>query len=82
MNIPIIDPRYMDLPYWSALVSASLLPHGFVARSAIEDNWREWADQVRSLPALAPLRVPDPRWFETWQNWAFKFNEALFLVGA
>lgn len=75
------DPRYLPIERWSALTAASLKPFGDVAASTTEDDWQAWARSVKLLPALAPRFVPSPFGFQTWQDWAFRLNEALYGLG-
>src|SRR5882672_855484 len=81
-NVAVVDPRFMDLPHWSALVASSLLPFGFAWHTANDSDWRQWAQQVQSLPALSALGIPDARGFATLQEWGFRLNEALLLLGS
>lgn len=77
----VVDPRYLSIEQWTAFVAESLLPIGDVPRWTDEDGWRQWAQLVRQLPALAPLGIPDPRsGFTTWQEWGYRLNESLLLL--
>ena len=77
--IPIIDskqvydPRGMTWDYWCALMA------GLFASNQLgtveEPQWRAWADGLSGIGRFSG--VPDSRGFETWQDWAFAFNNTL-----
>lgn len=75
------DPRFLTIERWSAMTAALIQPFGDIPDSTTEKDWQDWARQVKILPALAPRFVPSPIGFKTWQEWAFRLNEALYGLG-
>lgn len=76
-----VDPRYLTIEHWSALTAASLKPFGDVPSQTDERNWKTWASTVKNLPVLAPRQVPGTYGFSSWQDWAYRLNEALRTIG-
>jgi hypothetical protein len=42
--------------------------------TASELNWREGAYNIVQSPVFGRYPVPDPKTFETWQDWAREFT--------
>lgn len=76
-----IDPRMLDVDEWTADVGSTLVQYGQLPTVASEDDWRTWANAARSIPALAALGIPDPAFYSDWQEWAYRFNGAVAVLG-
>jgi hypothetical protein len=73
----MIDPRGLEVVEWCDLVALPLAP--FVTPTRLLDPalWKNWAMGIIGSTALAPFNPPDPRTFEDWRDWAFRFNQVV-----
>ena len=69
----VYDPRNLTWDAWCSLMS-ELFAANQIGVSP-EDNWREWADAVSGIGRFAG--TPGSNAFQTWQDWAFAFANAL-----
>lgn len=78
----MIDPRFLSATRWAAETGADLARHnvGNIPILIREDNWRDWARFVVSLPLVAAFSPPNPDRFPHWQGWALKFNETIAVL--
>lgn len=76
-----VDPRYLTVERWTAETTPSLLQYGFVPSEVTAASWQRWAQAVKRLPVLGGYEVPDPRLYGDWRQWAFRLNEALYMLG-
>lgn len=63
------------------MTATLLVRYGGSGRPTDEANWRAWASAISNLPALKAVQVPGSEFFRTWQDWAFRLNETLLLLG-
>ena len=73
----MIIPDGMDVIGWTDQMSISLNSTGIVPRLDDPALWREWAVQVNLLDAVGIAAPPDPYAFDTWDEWARRFNAVL-----
>ena len=69
----VYDPRGMTWHYWCSLMAELFAANqlGIVP----EENWQQWANGIAGIGRFDG--VPDSRGFNSWQDWAFAFNNAL-----
>jgi len=75
-----IDPRGMTVQSWTALSTFYISPYGSPPKLTDADQWRDWANFVVSLPAIAALNPPRPTGFSDWDAWANQFNRVAQLL--
>lgn len=77
----MIDPRGMrDAREWVDFMTLPLQQLGVTPRRLDDSkNWQSWAYNVVQSSAIAGFNPPDPRGFNTWLDWAFRFNQAVQL---
>lgn len=73
----MITPFAIGVVEWADQTSHSLAEYGIIPRLDAPGEWRRWADEISALPGIAAQSPPDPRAFDTWQAWAFRFNETV-----
>lgn len=75
----MIDPRGMkDAREWADFVTIPLNSIGVTPRRLDNaENWKSWAFNLIQSAQLAGLFIPDPRFFDDWMEWAFRFNQAV-----
>jgi len=71
------DPRNMTWDNWCALNAEQFATNQLGTIS--EERWHEWVDAVSGIGYFSMSGVPDSRLFETWQDWAFAFNNIMRL---
>ena len=71
----MIDPRYMTAMDWAAQTTQALVQYGAIPILQDETQWRDWADCVTALPQIASVNPPRSLGFDSWQEWALRFNE-------
>jgi hypothetical protein len=69
----VYDPRDMSWDYWCALMSELFAANQL--GTVPEEKWELWANAISGIGRFNG--VPDSRMFNTWQEWAFAFNNAL-----
>ena len=74
----MIDPRHLSVLEWTAQVTPGLSAYGPIPRLTDETRWPLWAALVIALPGLSALHPPRPEGFQTWQTWAFAFNQSIY----
>lgn len=74
----MIDPRGVSLFDWTDSMSFPLFDLGArPPRLDDESYWKEWALNVIENATIASKSPPDPRHFEDWREWAYRFNQAV-----
>ena len=75
-----VDPRLTDTRDWLDYTGDNL--SGLVRVMKVEsgDQWREWGDYVRQVLRIRGILVPQPDQFNEWEEWAFRFNQAIAAV--
>lgn len=75
----MIDPRGMrDAREWVDFVTLPLQQIGVTPRRLDDPkNWKSWAFNVVQSAHLARFNPPDPRYFDDWMEWAFRFNQVV-----
>jgi hypothetical protein len=68
----ILDPRGMTWDYWCALMSETYAANQL--GTVPEDQWKAWADAMSGIGRF--VGIPDSRYFDQWQEWAYAFNNA------
>lgn len=70
-----IDPVYMTRKRFADFMVMRLYKLGTIPILMHEDDdWRDWAMRLQSVPQIAAFNPPDPRMFETFVEWARRFN--------
>ena len=75
-----VTPEFMDVQMWADRNVQLLNRYGTIGSLRDPEKWREWAQGVASLPALAALGCPGPTGFSTWQDWARAYNVSARLL--
>lgn len=75
----MIDPRSMTLKNWCDSVTLDLSTLMQVPRLTSDSDWVRWATVVSSAPEIATYHPPDPRYFNSWRDWASRFVAAVPL---
>jgi hypothetical protein len=73
----IIDPRFLTVQEWTDSMVFSLLDKSDLPRLDAPEAWKEWAMTVLQDARISQMNPPDPRFFDDWREWAFRFNQAL-----
>ena len=76
-----IDPRGMSVIEWTD--SMGLVLSSMVIPERLDDpeQWREWAANILDTPSLEGQNAPNPYQFESWRDWAMRFNQVVDLPG-
>ncbi len=76
-----VDPRLAkDMKEWVEYSTAPLSRLvGTVPILSTNIGWVDWAYNLIQLPEIQKFSPPDPRYFNNWQEWAFRFNQAVPL---
>jgi hypothetical protein len=69
-------PTGMKLIDWADCVAFDVGTIGTVGRLMNELGWKDWASQFLNLPGIGRT-IPDPKQFDDWQEWAFRFCQAI-----
>lgn len=69
----VYDARNMAWDYWCALMAELFAANQL--GTVPEDDWPKWADAVSGIGRFSG--VPNSHGFNSWQEWAFAFNNAL-----
>lgn len=77
MTTETIDPRFMTVQEWTDSMNFPLVDKVKAPRLDDPTAWKDWAYQVIQSPSISKLNPPDPRLFDDWREWAFRFNQAL-----
>jgi hypothetical protein len=75
-----VNPTGTRPIHWSGQMVLSLSQYGPIPKLLNETDWRQWADTVVSLPAIAAVGAPRPERFSSWESWAHQFNQAVRLL--
>jgi hypothetical protein len=75
------DPRMLSFEHWTSLTAPLLASSGSVPVTGKEDNWQDWANSVKALPAFGAVGVPSPKFYTNWQDWGYRLNEVLLKGG-
>lgn len=73
----MIDPRGMHLAEWCDAATHTLNKYGPIPVLLAIEDWQQWAFDVLQLPRIAKYAPPDPRRFNDWREWVFRFNQAV-----
>lgn len=73
----MIDPRGLTLQDWCDSVALGLANFAPPPRLMDAALWREWANTVIQIPAVALFSPPDPQQFTHWYDWAERFVQAV-----
>lgn len=67
-----------DVQEWADFMTLPLNGIGVLPqRLNHPSEWKEWAFHLIQEPRLQQMSVPDPRVFDSWIEWAERFNEAV-----
>jgi hypothetical protein len=69
----VYDPRNLSWDTWSALMSELFAANQLGVSP--ESEWRQWADGISGIGRFPG--APGSTGFDTWQDWAFAFANAL-----
>lgn len=72
-----IDPTHMTVTDWCDSMAFILAPFLVPQKLLSENEWKLWARNVIQSPALARVRPPDPEYFSSWREWAYRFNQTI-----
>lgn len=68
-----VDPRGMDVMDWTETMVLPLSRYLVVPRLLRPEGWRDWANSVIQVSAIAAFKPPQPDRFEDWKDWAYHF---------
>jgi len=71
-------PDYMSLDDWAASLKTNF-PKGNIPPIKAFPNWQTWAKFFIGLPYFSGYRIPHPNQNETWQQWARKLIQVLYV---
>lgn len=74
-----VDPRGLSVQEWAAFSTPALARIATVPLLTEGRDWQQWAWVVMQSPKVAKYTPPDPRFFNNWQDWAFRFNQVVPL---
>jgi hypothetical protein len=75
----MIDPRYSESAIeWADMTTPAILRFGQIPKLMREEDWPNWAFLIVQLQPLEARRLPDPRTYTDWREWAIRFNQAVF----
>ena len=78
----VIDPRGMTVTDWTDRMALQIGNSGvLVERLDDPKEWRDWAAELLDSPTLEGQNAPNPYQFESWVEWAMRFNQAVELPG-
>lgn len=72
----MIDPTFMEAVEWTDRM-ALLLPGIQTIKIDREEDWRAWARHVLQSTSISQYNPPNPDFFLSWREWAYRFNEAV-----
>jgi hypothetical protein len=75
-----ITPDYISITDWAARTGDLLTSFGTIPTLMSDYEWREWAGQVASLPAVTALGAPRPEGFADFREWAVAFNAQIKML--
>ena len=75
----MIDPRGLSATQWCEITALGLSSVGTIPPLENEFHWGDWAYSVIQIPGIAHYAPPDPRQFSDWEDWAFRFIQAVPL---
>jgi hypothetical protein len=73
----IINPTRMRPTEWADRMALGLWQFGPVPRMSRDEDWKEWARAVLTLPGVADQQPPNPDQFENFEEWATYFTDAV-----
>ena len=73
----LIDPRGLEAREWLDYTGDNLASLVSIMVVSSGDDWREWGSHVRQVLTFRGILIPIPDLFEDWQEWAFRFNQAI-----
>lgn len=77
----VIDPRYFDVMTWTDRMAQILGPITPPEKLVNAEEWREWAVNLLDTPTKEGQNAPNPYQFDSWQEWAERFNQVVELPG-
>lgn len=72
-----VDPRYLNVLDWANLALPGLSKYGRIPVLSDAAAWHQWAYDLIQLPKIARYAPPQPDLFPSWEEWAFRFNQAV-----
>lgn len=72
-----IDPRFMTVQEWTDSMIYPLVGKSSPPRLDNPEAWKSWAMHVIQSARVSRMNPPDPRHFDDWREWAFRFNQAI-----
>lgn len=76
----VIDPRGIEVVEWTNQMALELTGISLPPRLERPEDWQHWALYVIQSPKIAKVQAPDPRTYDDWREWAFRFNQAVYAV--
>lgn len=77
LSLDTIDPRFCTVQEWTDSMVFPLIDKSKTPRLDNPDAWKEWAMHVIQSGRIARYNPPDPRFFDDWREWAFRFTQVL-----
>lgn len=74
----MIDPRGLSVTDWADSMHFVLAPYVLAPRLDNPLVWQNWGLQILQAPAISQKNPPNPLQFGNWQEWAMRFNQAVF----
>jgi len=75
-----VNPTGTATIHWCGQMALSLSQYGPIPKLLNETDWRQWADTVVSIPAIASVGAPRPERFSSWSDWAREFNLSIRVL--
>lgn len=77
MTTDIIDPRFLTVQDWTDSMVFPIKDKAQIERLNDPNAWKEWAFNLIQYGRISFFDPPDPRFFDDWREWAFRFNQAI-----
>lgn len=74
-----INPIGMEIKTWCDFMVSELRQYGLLPILDDPRHWQAWAQRATELPGLAGFHPPNPYTFDSFYDWANRFNGAVQL---
>lgn len=78
MSYRVPFPDHMTINNWVGAIITNI-PQGNIPQLSGFSDWQTWARFTIGLPIFAKNHVPPPTKDESWQNWARRFAQTIFV---
>ena len=73
----VVNPYNIPIVTWCDFTSQLLQRHVPPMKIEHEDQWREWGAHAQKVLLSAGKIVPNPFLFQSFQDWAARFNQVI-----